>query len=216
VSPRRKVSRSYTDEFIATDDERGEMTPCGDNTFCCDGELKTGHCNCSTKNGTISVDPGRVQTVIGLSATATTTSLFVSGATSTGTSTSKTKSTGTSSSTSTNTAIPKKKATDTIAFKAGLGAGLGVVVLALVGGLVFYFCFRHKRGSRSPPMGEYDGPSAYLTPAERPYGGRIPATGLSPPMATGRTTSPTANPFDSNLPSRSTTPSNMIGRGRDG
>jgi len=203
------------------------MNACGDDNFCCAGEESQNQCNCDTKNGTFSVQPGRVQTVIGLSgAVSTQTPDFTTSYTSTSHSTSPSATgiskTGSPSSNSTASvsAVDKKSVTQTIGFKAGLGVGIPVVCIALIAGILFYFFRPTRHRNTSPnntPVGE-----AYYRPAEGQHMNRPTLTQTLYQNASGgasgaRPTTPTSrDPFDDiNAPSPSSTPGNTLG-GRNG
>jgi hypothetical protein len=199
------------------------MTACGDNTFCCNGEQSQGTCNCTTKNGTIPVEPGRVQTVIGLSgAVSTQTPAWSASPTSAASPSSKTS--ATNSTTASSTAVPKKSVTQTTAFKAGVGAGAALLGIFIIVILVLVCCGKSRGPHGSPVVSAQTNYSsaAYLTPAGGPTVNRTgPTEGMShnPVVRSAvsdpyreRTASPT-NPFDDGTASRSITPTptNMLG-----
>jgi hypothetical protein len=195
---------------VAPADDNGQMNACGDNTYCCAGEEQQGSCNCTSKKNLVSIQPGVVQTVIGLSDPVSTQTPAFSTVTSTPTPASKPG----NNSTSTPTVAPQKKkpVTSTLAFKAGLGGGLGGLVLLAIIGVAVFFWRRRDSEPVSPAggsQGEYSG-TAYLTPAEQPYM-NAPTQPLRSNVNGNRSTSDppmsTTNPFET---SRSSTPANRL------
>jgi len=211
------------------------MNACGADTYCCAGDEKQGSCNCTSKNNVIPIQPGVVQTVIGLSAPVSTqTPIF-----STVTTTSATTTKSATNSTSTATQSSKKESvTSKTALKAGLGGGLGGLALIAFVGIIFYFISRNRKSSSPATHDQMDySAEPYITPAELPY-----QNAPTQPMATnpngtrsnaaplgrsrfGRSSGTTGNGFDTERsmsptnpfddPSRTPTPGNRLRNDND-
>ncbi|KAF2670096.1 hypothetical protein BT63DRAFT_439213 [Microthyrium microscopicum] len=119
--------------------QSGKMDRCGSpNQYCCGADQDSGGCNCSNGNGTITVDPGVVQGVIGVFISASTSiPAFTTSTISANSTPSSQTSTLTSASTTGASALPfqqpKKKVTESIGFKVGISFGILLLVLPLIG-----------------------------------------------------------------------------------
>jgi hypothetical protein len=193
--------------------DNGDMSACGDDTFCCDGDQSVGACNCENKIGVVTVPNGPVQTVLFISGGQTSTSSFVYNPSTSTPSSSPTSSfsTGTStsvpSSTTSPAPAPKKKKS-----KTGLIAGVavaGAIVLAVFAFMIYKICFHQKQEG-----GQEGGDGSQFEPYF--VAGSSAPTNIesSPSMAQNNASRHRngngLNPFASDDHSRSATPANGL------
>jgi len=115
-------------------DSLGQMNRCSnENEYCCAADETSGSCNCSNGTGIVSISPGLVQSVIGITGTPVTTFPAFTTASSTS-NTRSTSSTSSAKSSSSPTSKPQVTAVNTTGFKAGISVAAVVVVSALLYG----------------------------------------------------------------------------------
>jgi len=141
--------------------DRGQLTSCGNNRWCCAPDVANGSCDCKTGDGAFSFDGGTAQTIIGVTGSALThTATVAPSSTQDASSTSATSKSSTTTGSCpaqppatysgsnpppTPSCTPKKQATtNTTAFRVGVGVGAAVVGAALTFALVWIFIHRPR------------------------------------------------------------------------